>query len=74
MDKDRVEKHRLILGECAQCYRVNRNAISGRAMTKYTCRICTLCFMHPNTAIPSICLDCSNKKAICTRCMQSLDL
>lgn len=41
---------------------------AGQAFRTYQCIMCMQTKHHPNTAIPKICHDCSNKFHLCQRC------
>ena len=38
-----------------------RGGISGQAFTEYTCLMCELPRMHPNTAVPVLCQACEGE-------------
>lgn len=44
--------------------------ISGQAFTKYSCWYCGKVQLNPSTAVPRLCIDCSDRLNACQKCMK----
>lgn len=53
---------------CKKCMIEWSSKCAGQVFTKWTCKICGKEEIHPNTAVPKVCDDCSKKYHVCTDC------
>lgn len=54
-------------------YFQNKGCIAGQAITEYQCRNCDQEFLHPNTAVPVFCRDCTKDLSLKIKKMRGLD-
>lgn len=66
-DTDEDQVRRLKVRACKYCYYM-RGSIAGQAFTPYSCAACGTVKHHENTAVPLLCIECSNKLSLCCRC------
>jgi hypothetical protein len=59
--------------ECKYCFYFRRGGMAGQAFTEWNCAVCGGEQMHPNTACPKVCKDCSKKLELCTQCGADLE-
>ena len=67
---DSDQKRREIRRECAACFYLRGNVISGQAFSSRPCKRegCTEESRHHNTDCPAYCETCSEELKICRRC------
>lgn len=68
---DTSKQYRESQQECKFCF--YKTTIAGSAFTDYKCEICQNTYSHPNTAVPSYCINCSKDQDICKNCGAFID-
>jgi hypothetical protein len=68
---DPEKERRLAEQRCILCYYTIR--ISGQAFTAYKCGECSTEFMHHNTSVPKLCLECARKLNLCAECAAEIE-
>lgn len=72
-DPDRAK--RMEQCECLACFYLTGSCFAGQAFTSWACQACEVEQpMHPNTAVPKLCLECADRYSLCTQCLADLDL
>lgn len=71
---DQSREQRLAARQCPWCFYFRGSRLSGQAFTDWKCSGCGQDFSHPNTAVPMLCPDCSDKHQACTECCADLEL
>ena len=74
LSKDSSKDARLAQGLCLHCFYLKGATLAGQAFTEYQCQVCDNQNMHPNTATPDVCDNCSKKHNICCDCGADLNL
>ena len=67
-DTDHLKEHREKIGQCRSCYYLQGGVLAGQAFTGWECKNCSKAAMHPNTNVPKICKECSDRHKLCTAC------
>jgi hypothetical protein len=64
---DGKHDQRVAMRECRFCFYFG-HGMAGQAFTEYTCKGCDTEQMHPNTAVPKLCDECTDAMGACRRC------